>query len=483
MVQMLRLISVMTGIVAGDDSIGLLQVAATKHTSLAADDLKHRKKRPAQCEFFDVGTPRLGTEENVSPSNKKAYKKYLKRLSVRKLYNTIVRVMKTSQECWPADGPQDNDKPSYAGLFERLAWHCSGTYRNVNGKAAGGCEGGRIRHWPEKEWRDNGGLDQARAILAEVKSMRRYRQLSWGDLMTFAGTVAVKASGGQANKFCFGRIDDDDGRKSIMLGSEGITQCELGDECVSHFDCETHYRWADQDPNDHFRCNSTQADGRFQGSHSVGLIYVYPEGPQLRPDHPKFDPTQTHQRSQKLSALEVRDTFTRMGWTDRETVALIGGGHTLGRTHGNCAANTNPKQPCIGKFTSTSGFEGAWTRTPSQWNYDYFEAMLKHDWVATKSPDGQDQWGTKDSNSPFANTFRLTADLALVEDPAYKKWAIKYDKDHELFDNDWAAAWFKLTHRSGEHPQEDDLEKDANKCTRFAFLRRRRKSNRVSSHR
>jgi len=466
MVKMLQLLSVMTGLAAGEvdvDNSGLLQSSAQR-----VNRHKPHYKTPAECEFYDVGTPALGTEENVSPSDKALYKKYLKSLDVEELYEDIVKVMKDSQECWPADGPQDGDKESYAGLFERLAWHCSGTYRTVNGKSSGGCEGGRIRHWPEKEWRDNGRLDMARAILGQIKVLPKYQKLSWGDLMTFAGTVGIKASGGPANKFCFGRIDDADGRESIMLGSEGTTQCELGNECVSHFDCEAHYRWPEQDPEDHFRCNMTQPDGRFQGSHSVGLIYVYPEGPQLKSDHPEFDETQKHQRSQRLSALEVRDTFTRMGWTDQETVALIGGGHTLGRMHGNCA-NAGKKRPCIGEFTSTSGFNGAWTRTPSQWNYDFFEAMLEHKWVAMQSPDGNDQWGP-DSNNPFVGTYRLTADLALVTDHAYKKWAIKYAWDHDLFDKDWADAFFKLTHSSGGHPHEDDLEKDAGKCTSFSFL-------------
>lgn len=425
----------------------------------------------AECEFYDVGNPPHGKEKYVSPSDKPIYHKYLQGLDVGKLYDTIVRVMKTSQECWPADGPQDNDEQSYAGLFGRLAWHCSGTLRIIDGDATGGCEGGRQRHWPEKEWRDNANLDHARAVLAQVKIMPEYQDLSWGDLITFAGTVGIKASGGPAHKFCFGRIDDEDGRKSIMLGTEGTTQCELGDECVSHAPCETNFHWPEQDLHDNPRCNLTQASGRLQGSHSVGLIYVYPEGPQLRPDHPKYDATQKHQRSRRLSALEVRDTFkTRMGWTEQETVALTGGGHTLGRTHGNCAAKMNPEEPCNGKYTSSSGFEGAWTRTPSKWNYDYFEGMLEHEWVATKSPDGNDQWGTKDSKSPFAKTFRLTADLSLVADPVYKAWAMKYHADHALFDNDFAKAWFKLTHRSEGHPQDDDLEKDANKCTSFEFL-------------
>jgi len=158
-----------------------------------------------------------------------------------------------------------------------------------------------------------------------------------------------------------------------------------------------------------------------------------------------------------------------MGWTDQETVALIGGGHTLGRSHGNCASKQNPEE-CKGKYTKTSGFEGAWTRTPSQWNYDYFEAMIQHEWVATKSPEGYDQWGTKNSTSPFAATFRLTADLALVSDPIYKEWVTKYHEDHALFDSDFAKAWFKLMHRSADHPEENQLEREAKKCTTFDFV-------------
>merc|ERR1711957_526456 len=187
----------------------------------------------------------------------------------------------------------------------------------------------------------------------------------------------------------------------------------------------------------------------------------------LRKDHPEYDSTQKHQRSRKLSALEVRDTFKiRMGWTDQETVALIGGGHTLGRAHGNCKLAEGAR--CSGKFTTTAGFEGYWTRTPSQWNYDYFEAMqADQEWVATNSPEGNDQWGAKDGKGKFGTTFRLTADLALIADPVYKQWVDNYHKDRKLFDSDFAKAWFKLMHRSESHPKDNDLEMDAAKCTLF----------------
>jgi len=425
----------------------------------------------AKCPHYDIGNPAHGREVHVSPSDKQVYYKYLQSLDVKKLYDSIVKVMTTSQTCWPADGPQDNDVASYAGLFGRLAWHCAGTLRIDGAKSYGGCEGGRIRHWPEKEWPDNGNLDQARAILAEVKHMPDYHSLSWGDLITFAGTVGIKASGGPANKFCFGRIDDSDGKKSIMLGSEGTAQCELGNECVTHHACKTNFRWPEQDVSDDARCNLTQADGRRQGSHRVGLIYVYPHGPQLRQDHPAYNATQKHQRSRSLSALEVRDTFKlRMGWTDQETVALIGGGHTLGRCHGNCARKT-AGTTCNGKFTTTAGYEGYWTRTPYKWNYDYFAGMQGgHEWVATKSPEGNDQWGIKDNRGKFGTTMRLTADLALIADPVYKHWVDKYHQDTKLFDSDFAKAWFKLMHRSESHPGDNDLEVAAGKCTNFEFV-------------
>jgi len=292
-------------------------------------------------------------------------------------------------------------------------------------------------------------------------------------LMTFAGTVAIKESGGPATKFCFGRIDDSDGRKSIMLGSEGTTQCELGHACVSHgtggkkeTSCENHWQWPDQDPSDHVYCKLQQAQGRQQASHSVGLIYVFPEGPKLKNTAPDYVAGQVHQRSPKLSAKEVRDTFRdRMGWTDQETVALIGGGHTLGRNHGNCAATNTP---CLGEYTKTSGFEGAWTSTPSKWNYEYFEGMApSHKWVATKSPDGEDQWGPYPGDSVTKNTVRLTSDLALIADPKYRKWVTKYRQNSNRFDRDFALAWKKLTHRSERHPHVNDLEKDVGTCTEF----------------
>jgi len=390
-------------------------------------------------------------------------------LDIPALYKDLAELMKTSQECWPADGPKDGDAPNYAGLFGRLAWHCSGTFRHAQDglPAWGGCEGGAIRFFPESEWRDNDNLDQARALLADIK--RKYRnKLSWGDLMTFAGAVGIKESGGPVKKFCFGRVDAPDGKKSIQLGRSKTASCDAENDpdCVSDGPCQDYFRWPRQDESDHFRCNFTQTkQGRHQASHSVGLIYVYPEGPMMKNTDPEFDPNLEHNRMASLSAEEVRDTFAkRMGWSDQETVAIIAGGHTLGRCHG--ASGGGGKGPS----TLTSGFEGPWTTTPSKWSYEYLDGLFNHEWGPSKSPVGNDQWWTTDRTGKYANTMRLTSDIALKVDPTYRSIAEEYLNDHDKFDSDFADAWFKLVHRSAEHPGKDDLENDAGVCTDFSFL-------------
>jgi len=468
--------------------------AASEFISMRPDD---------RCPFYDTGT-RPCSDPIESVLSKGEYYRELKSLDIEDLYYSIVDLMTHSQDCWPADGPQDNDVASYAGFFGRLAWHCSGSLRIVNGTAAGGCEGARQRHWPENEWRDNANLDKARALLGPIKA-KFGDQVSWGDLMTFAGTVGIKASGGPAKKFCFGRVDDPDGWRSIKLGVQGTNSCICAGRCRSDSPCENHFRWPEQNETDHFQCSLTQPGGRLQASHSVGLIYVFPEGPQLKSTDPDFSPEWVHNRSPKLSALEVRDTFKeRMGWSDRETVALIGGGHTLGRAHGGCnlqgttwaetpyngegpyfeATPDSGRGPTdgtcgtgseagFGPNTVSSGFDGPWTRTPSQWNYDYFEAMFDEEWKPVRSPYGNDQWWTADRSSTYSHTRRLTADLAIVSDETYRKIALEYAHDHQKFDSDFADAWYKLVHRSEDHPGEDDLEKDAGICTHFEFLNTR----------
>jgi catalase-peroxidase len=433
---------------------------------------------------------------------KAAYYANLKRLNIEELYHDVATLMTTSQDCWPADGPQNGDTPSYAGLFERLAWHCSGTFRIVDGIPAGGCEGGRQRFWPENEWHDNVNLDKARALLAPI--MEKYGDsLSAGDLYTFAGTVAILASGGPAHKFCFGRVDDIDGRESVRLSIDGVNGCTEKDGCVADT-CATTYQFPEQDPMDYSNCNATQQNFRFQGSHAVGLIYVHPEGPNLRETEPEVNPAWVHRRSARLSGLEIHDTFERMGWNPEQTVALIAGGHTLGRAHGACQLAT-AKQPSfngqgpyyeeepgsgrgptdglcgtgmlagLGPNTVSSGFEGAWTSTPSRWNYDYLKYTLYESWEPVRSPSGLDQWWTTNRSSPNAAMMRLTSDMALAADPIYRHIAVKMEANHTYFDEAFASAFRKLMHQSERHPwvgdDSSDLEQDAQKCTDWSFLR------------
>jgi len=478
----------------------LLSLVASASAGMRNDDFP----------YYDLGTipawkdltSLRGARPDARVMSKDTYHQHLMTLDIPQLYSAIVTLMSSSKPFWPADGPQDGDVASYAGLFERLAWHCSGTFRLVNEThAAGGCEGARQRHWPENEWRDNVNLDKARGLLAEVKHQFG-DQVSWADLITFAGTVAIKASGGPAKKFCFGRVDDVNGDRSIPLGVQGVTQCHGNSFCKSNFECPNSFRWPEQNDTDHVRCKLEQPDERLQASHSVGLIYVYPEGPELKTSAKDYNPHWVHNRSPRLSALEVRDTFRdRMGWTDRETVALIGGGHTLGRTHGNCnlsgskwaqnpynevgpyfeatpgslrgptdgTCGTGPEAG-LGKNTVSAGFEGPWTRSPSRWNYDFFDALFSEEWIPSKSVFGLDQWETKSRTSKFANTMRLTSDVSLVMDEDYRAIAAEYASDHAKFDSDFADAWYKLVHRSQDHPLEDDLEEDAGVCTTFDFL-------------
>ena len=218
----------------------------------------------------------------------------------------------------PSDPIWTADYENYAPFFIRLAWHCSGSYRTSDGR--GGCDGGRQRFVPEAEWEDNANLDKARQLLWPIK--QKYGLgLSWGDLFVLAGTTAIESMGGPTIGFCGGRVDDEDGAASIPLGPNAeqaiLAPCETNGECEEPL-----------------------------GSTTVGLIYVNPEGPMGKPDP-------------VVSSTQVRDTFERMAMNDTETVALIGGGHTYGKTHG-----LTKEQGGV----TTSGFEGPWTTNPTAWD-------------------------------------------------------------------------------------------------------------------
>ena len=335
-------------------------------------------------------------------------------------------MMVASLPQWPAD------YGTYAPLFVRQAWHCSGSYRTSDGR--GGCDGGRQRFDPERSWEDNTNLDKARSLLWPLK--QKYGPgLSWGDLMILAGNTAIESMGGPILGFCAGRVDDRDGSWSDDLGP--TPEQAASAPCAVNGQCE-------------FPLGST----------TVGLIYLNPEGPMGRP-------------VPRLSAGEVRDTFRRMAMNDSETVALIGGGHSFGKTHGACpkGAGPSPKEdeanpwPGLcgtgkGADAFTSGFEGPWTTNPVQFDNEYFNNLISLSWANATGPGGHAQWhvvGAGPGPTAFGpapgsanqSVMMLTSDVSLLEDPSgeYQKLVAKYADDIAAFEDAFAHAWYKLTTR------------------------------------
>jgi len=338
--------------------------------------------------------------------------------------------MTDSQEWWPADYGH------YGPFFIRMAWHAAGTYRTTDGRGGGGA--GMQRFAPLNSWPDNTNLDKARLLLWPIK--KKYGQkLSWADLMILAGNCALESMGFKTFGFAGGREDVWEPQEDVYWGNEREW---LGDKRYS---------------GDRELENPLAAV-------QMGLIYVNPEGPNGNPDP-------------IASAKDIRETFARMAMNDEETVALIAGGHTFGKTHG--AADPNQyvgKEPAAadiaeqgqgwkntfgtgnGKYTITSGLEGAWTTTPTQWSNNYFENLYKYDWELVKSPAGAHQWKPKagagagtvpDAHDPsitHAPTM-LTTDLALILDPAYAPISKRFYENPDQFADAFARAWFKLTHR------------------------------------
>lgn len=339
----------------------------------------------------------------------------LKELPLEKVKEDIIDLMHKSQDWWPADFG------NYGPFFVRLAWHCSGSYRTSDGR--GGCDGGRQRFEPEESWDDNTNLDKARQLLWPIKE--KYGMgLSWGDLFILAGTTAIEDMGGPVLGFCAGRQDDADGSASLPLGpsseQELLAPCEVNGQCEEPL-----------------------------GTTTVGLIYVNPEGPMGQP-------------VPEDSAPQVRDTFSRMGMNDTETVALIGGGHAFGKAHGACpdGAGPSPAQDPLnpwpgncgtgsGNDTFTSGFEGAWTTTPTQWGSSYFHNLLDYEWGVVTGPGGHYQWRPKTTsaqpNPP--DIMMLTSDVSLISDEAYLEIVKQFAANQAEFERQFAAAWYKLTSR------------------------------------
>ena len=356
------------------------------------------------------------------------YAEELKSLDVEALKQDIFDVMTTSQDWWPADYGH------YGPLFIRMSWHAAGTYRIEDGRGGGG--DGAQRFAPLNSWPDNANLDKARRLLWPVK--QKYGQkVSWADLLVFAGNCALESMGFKTFGFAFGREDVWE-PEEIFWGPEDTW---LGDERYS---------------------GDRQLAGPL-GAVQMGLIYVNPEGPNGTPDP-------------LAAARDIRETFRRMAMNDEETVALIAGGHTFGKTHGAASADYVGPEPegCPvhagglgwrntygsgkGGDTITSGLEGAWTPTPIQWDNSFFETLFGFEWELTESPAGAKQWKPKDGAGadlvPDAHDSTVrhapmmaTTDLALRMDPTYEAISRRFMENPDQLADAFAKAWYKLLHR------------------------------------
>jgi catalase-peroxidase len=358
------------------------------------------------------------------------YTKEFKSLDLDAVIKDLHALMTDSQEWWPADFGH------YGPLFIRMAWHSAGTYRIGDGR--GGAGAGQQRFAPLNSWPDNANLDKARRLLWPIK--QKYgKKISWADLMVLAGNVALESMGFKTFGFGGGRADVWEPQEDVFWGPEGEW---LADERYS----------GDRD-----LANPL-------GAVQMGLIYVNPEGPNGKPDP-------------IAAARDIRETFARMAMNDEETVALIAGGHTFGKTHGAADptkyVGPEPEGADIeeqgfgwnNKFgkgkagdTITSGLEVTWTKTPTKWDNNFFENLFGHEWELTKSPAGANQWTPKngsgngrvpDAHDPSKNhaPAMLTTDLALRLDPAYEKISRRFLEHPDQFADAFAKAWFKLTHR------------------------------------
>ena len=357
------------------------------------------------------------------------YAEAFKKLDLVALKQDIVAVMTDSKEWWPADYGH------YGPFFIRMAWHSAGTYRIQDGR--GGAGAGMQRFAPLNSWPDNTNLDKARLLLWPIK--QKYgQQISWADLMILAGNCALESMGFKTFGFGGGRADVWEPQEDVNWGNE--TEW-LGDK----------------------RYSGDRALDNPLAAVQMGLIYVNPEGPNGNPDP-------------IAAAKDIRETFKRMAMDDAETVALIAGGHTFGKTHGAASATNIGKEPAAADIeemgmgwknafgkgnaedTITSGLEGTWTTTPTQWSNNYFENLFGYEWELTKSPAGAHQWKPKNNAGegliPDAHIagkthapFMLTTDLALRIDPAYEKISRHFFENPDQFADAFAKAWFKLTHR------------------------------------
>ena len=367
--------------------------------------------------------------EKTDPMGKNFnYLKEFKSLDYVALKKDIEKVLTQSQDWWPADFG------NYGPLFIRMAWHSAGTYRSGDGR--GGSRAGQQRFAPLNSWPDNANLDKARRLLWPIK--QKYgSKISWADLMVLTGNVALENMGFKTFGFSGGRVDVWEPENTVYWGAET--------------------KWLD----DTKRYSEGRKLENPLAAVQMGLIYVNPEGPKGNPDP-------------VLAAADIRETFKRMGMNDEETVALIAGGHTFGKTHGKGPAThvgAEPESAGIeeqglgwkstyesgkGKDAITSGLEVTWTSTPTKWGIGFFKILFNNDWELTKSPAGAHQWVAKNGKEIIPDAFdpnkkhlptMLTTDLSMRYDPAYEKISRRFMDNPAQFADAFARAWFKLTHR------------------------------------
>lgn len=376
---------------------------------------------------LDLSVLRQNSEKADPMGDTYNYRKAFSSLDYDALKSDINKVLTESQDWWPADFG------NYGPLFIRMAWHSAGTYRTGDGR--GGSREGQQRFAPINSWPDNANLDKARRLMWPIK--QKYgSKISWADLMVLAGNVALENMGFPTIGFSAGREDVWEPASNVYWGPES--------------------KWLE--------------DKRYKGDRELenplaavqmGLIYVNPEGPNGNPDP-------------VAAAKDIRETFGRMGMNDEETVALIAGGHTFGKTHGaGPASNVGPEPEAAsieeqgfgwtsqyksgkGEDAITSGLEVTWTSTPTQWGHGFFKALFNEEWELTKSPAGAHQWVAKNSKVEVPHAFdknkklkptMLTTDLSMRFDPAYEKISRRFMENPEEFTKAFGRAWFKLTHR------------------------------------
>jgi len=379
------------------------------------------------------------------------YAEAFKSLDLEAVKKDLHALMTDSQDWWPADFGH------YGPLFIRMAWHSAGTYRVFDGR--GGAGSGQQRFAPLNSWPDNVSLDKARRLLWPIK--QKYgNKISWADLLILTGNVALESMGFKTFGFAGGRADvwepDEDvywGAESTWLGNEERYASEVEGSEKDHGVVSS-----DEDPSG--AVHSRHLEEPLAAAH-MGLIYVNPEGPDGNPDP-------------IAAAKDIRDTFGRMAMNDEETVALIAGGHSFGKTHGAAPSSNVGKEPEAagleqqglgwsnsfgsgkGADTITSGLEVTWTTTPTQWSNNFFENLFGFEWELTKSPGGAHQWVAKDADDIIPHAFdaskkqkptMLTTDLSLRFDPVYEKISRKFLADPDAFADAFSRAWFKLTHR------------------------------------